>query len=142
MASTMKEFLTEALKDDGLNEGREHELAKRNVTAIESALKTVNKGIRTGSKNITMAGVEKIEKETKKLSSLVTKTWDENNESVNEKSINEGDYQNALKNLTTHMKTIQKGMRTSKRNIVVSGIDKLTDELEELRKSVFDDQDM
>ena len=75
--STMNEFLKNALDGVDLNEGREHELAARNVTSIEKSLKTVKKGIRVGSKNITMSGVQEIEKELDKLTTLVTKTWDD-----------------------------------------------------------------
>jgi hypothetical protein len=71
---TLNEFLDKALKDqDKVNEGRGQELAKRIVQSFDKHIKDINKGIRVGSKNIVMSGVQGLEKELDKLTSFVTK---------------------------------------------------------------------
>lgn len=57
--------------DHMINEGRGQELAKR--IPLEKHIKTINKGIRTGSKNIVVSGIQALEKDLDKLLAFVTK---------------------------------------------------------------------
>lgn len=71
--NTMNEFLENALKDVDLDEGRGKELAKRIPQGFDKHIKTINKGIRVGSKNIVVTGIDGLEKELDKLREFVTK---------------------------------------------------------------------